>query len=340
MGRNNTYLIAICALVLLAAVIIYTQSARSPRSMPAAHAPAAGAAGPMAPHAAPPPAVRTGEDTGMPPALPKSGQSFIESTAAPRQPESGVFPVADAPETLGAQHTTLPAGENSLVFRVLLISEGRCMEGDLDIIRHEMKDSPEGKLLITLEPVRPGDAGVDTIAPQAQEIALSGLQAGTAFSFPLSPSASTQHLGLFICKDTQGKNRCAGKQVVDLAGRSGLGQPAAGGDKADKIYFFEYFMLQDNGITAFDNEKLLSAGGDLERYLVNRIGQQGEAQKIASSVHRINSAVRSVSARLSPDTILVNLPRYERGVCMKEGIELPVDKLKEQLKKKKERERR
>jgi len=340
MGRNNTYLIAICALVLLAAVIIYTQSAQKPHSTPTAHTPAAGTAGPMAPHAALPPAVRETAETGAAPALPKSGQSFIDLTVAQQPPESGVYPVADAPETLGAQHTTLPAGGQSLVFRVLLISEGRCMEGDLDIIRQEMKDSPEAKLLITLEPVLPGDAGVDSFAPQAQEIALSSLQAGTAFSFPLSPSASTRHLGLFICKDTQGKNRCAGKQVVDLAGRSGLGQPVAGGDKADKIYFFEYFMLQDNGITAFDNEKLLRAGADLERYLANRSGQQDEARKVAASVHRINSAVRSISARLSPDTILVNLPRYERGVCMKEGIELPVDKLKEQLKKKKQMDRR
>ena len=333
MGRKNTYIIATCALIMLVIVLAYREVLHARRTPPGA----AGAAPAQLQQAAIdgrtvlPGTGGAGNTPGL--ALPKAGQSFIDESTG-RRSDSGVYAVADAPESLGARQSTLPFVEGGAVFHVVLVSEGRCMEGDMEIIRHAMKNSPGARLLISLEPVVPGAGGVDAFAPLVQEIPLAGLQPGAAFSFLLPPAAAVQHLGLFICKDTLGKNRCSGKETVDLAGKSGLGQQLPGDSAGDQVFYFEYFIRQGNSITAFDNERLLSAGTDFSQFLSRKSDEPAITQQVAEEVLKKNSAVRSISSRLAPDSITVNLPHYERGECMKEGVEFPVEKIKQQLKNK------
>lgn len=212
------------------------------------------------------------------------------------------------------------------------------MEGDMDIIRREVNHSKNPRLLMTLEPMIPGNYALPKLV---KEVSLSQLSPGKSFTFVLPESIMPQHLGLYICLDSAGTNTCRNKMVTDLANldKNFAGQSPDEENRqffravSDKVYFFHYFLLEGQSLMAFDNLMEKSSYPTLRKYLENRLGDSNAAGDISAQLRQLNGTIASMPAKVTRQFVQINLPRYERGECEKRKIKFPKELMRKLQKK-------
>ena len=227
----------------------------------------------------------------------------------------------DAPKEINARALKLSRAKDGFNLLFTVYSQRRCMIGDFDIVRKELTRSPESKLLLTLEPLLP----TDDLPPQSKEISLAGIESGMRFSMAIPERAEPTHFALYICKVSDGSSTCGDKSVEDLnLVMENYDFPGAASEKPkDKIYYFQYFLLDANSLTSFKNEIELETYGKMKRYLTTRLNNTFAAQEVSDRVKQLNWTIRSESAKFERNRILLNLPRADSGKCQEEGVVVP-----------------
>lgn len=229
-----------------------------------------------------------------------------------------------APAFAAPVTTSVPLQESAVSLRIGSSAKNGCAWGDLDAIEFEMKASSKPSLLVTLEPLM-GEGAVQT-----KEIGGFDLRKGfvTKFNVPKGPA----HYGLFVCKDSAGKQRCGGKTVTGM--HNILNQYLAVGkpesetkgkqqenakvpgdvkDPSDKIYYFAYIFVNGGKATVIKSD---AVDADYA-VLAAELAKSGvtEAQKVIDVVKRQNDTLRSVQPESDGQMLSINLPRIDKSQC-------------------------
>ena len=264
-------------------------------------------------------------ETGEADPIPESGgddekpQPEIPVVAATR---GNTRPNTDAFPELKIRSKELQGNPKETAFYFTISSDGRCMVGDLDIIGKELEHSPESKLLLTVEPLQPTDDGPYV----SKEITIARIAGGVRIPLLLSRGEGLRHMALYVCKDSTGEGRCRDKSVVDLNKVYQTYYPLNGGKPVgenyratDKIYFFQYLLLDGDSLVAFDTEATVKESKQLEGYLVERTRKSSEAKEVVSRVSQMNDTINSVPVTFTGSYIHLDLPRLDQSICAAAG---------------------
>lgn len=253
-----------------------------------------------------------------------AGQSADPSTASPL---SSVAPVQqpniESEPELKVVTKQLPGNDQGVMFHLTLTSDSRCMIGDVDVIRQELGHSPDSKLIVSIESLFPQ---TDPSPPVTREIALDRILTGARLSLFVPRSADVRHLGFFICKDSTGEGRCANKEIVDLNSVfqtyfpvGTIAKPLTNYKASDKVYFFQYLMLDGDTLHSFDTETTVRRPALLERFLVGKLDSAVAARSVVERVSFLNKVIRSIPLTISGSYILLDLPHIDPAACRVAG---------------------
>ena len=205
-----------------------------------------------------------------------------------------------------------------------------CGWGDLDIINFELDASKEKGLLVTLEAVDGSGSA------QTKSILGVDLTKGFVASFN-RPSPGLY--GIFVCKDSAKKGRCAGKSVAQphalleqyLHTGPSEAQPVAPkdaktgkntanasaptlvGEPGDKIYYFAPLVVDKAGVTVAKTGAAESEYTDLGKKLSAGGAKDSSAQ--LSKAHSIGKTLYSVQPEFDGTRLVANLPRLNKEAC-------------------------
>ena len=254
--------------------------------------------------------------------------SYFSTPLTVAIPDTVDLSLFDAPAEIGARAIKIPLDAKEMSISAQLTSARRCAHGDFDIIRTEMRYSPPGtKLLISIEPLGRNStykAVSETITPEE-------IESGKTVTFNVPTTQEAEHLGLYICKDSHGGSRCSSKQVIDLGPLMSTYTKLKDGESpptpSDKVYFFQYLLLEKNAVTWFKNEVPRKNYTALGEYLGSRGSNMAVALDIAERVEHLNNTVRSATAEVRNGQLLINLPQNDFGLCRRQGVGLPPEVL-------------
>jgi len=203
-----------------------------------------------------------------------------------------------------------------------------CGPGDLDAIKLDLEHSDDKTILLTLEPVNLSEGG---FSPLVKKVEPGELFSGFNHKFSLPRLDSGVLLGIFLCKDSAHKNRCADKPGADFneifSRYMAKGHPRANAKADDKSYFYQFLALQKGSVTIFEKTDISRlAYRKAGRYLSDRVSVPPEAiQKALDTTEARNKVVRSLALDTEggrSDVSLV-LPIYDQGACQRK--EYPLD---------------
>jgi hypothetical protein len=274
----------------------------------------------------------------------KENQSAVVAAASPppapaaevqivnRPPQEVSSEVSYSPEEerIGLKKKMLPLGEQGRVLHFSITSEKRCMMGDVDIIKKDLEHSSKPKLLLTLESLVPGDTG---FPPVVNEVSIDSLTGGYDVSFVVPEGVNIYHLGLFVCSDSQGLGRCFvnDKQVEDL--NNVLNQYMMLEQKQkyqkdrnlpvnretveaeDRIYFFNYLLINGNQLSVLDSSVAKSAYEGLKNYLAASGESTGVVLDVPARVEKLNTALRSMPVAVDGLEMKLNFPVFDIYEC-------------------------
>lgn len=243
-------------------------------------------------------------------------QAIVDGATPPKQVSVDAYP------ELKIRSKQLQGNPKDTAFYFTISSDARCMVGDLDIIGKELEHSPESKLLLTIEPLQPSDDGPYV----AKEITIAKIAGGVRIPLLLPRSDGLRHMALYVCKDSTGEGRCRDKSVGDLNKVYQAYYPLNGGKPVsqnyratDKIYFFQYLLLDGDSLVAFDTEATVKASDKLEGYLVERTRKSSEAREVVGRVSKMNDTINSVPVTFTGSYIHLDLPRLDQSICAAAG---------------------
>lgn len=192
----------------------------------------------------------------------------------------------------------------------------KCYLGDIDAMNMEAQYAKGSRFIMTLEPL-----AQKQLPMASQEISLRELS--TEFSRTLSLQLESQpaHYGIFICRDTAKTNRCQNKKMVDLNqifhkyfnDKAGFADYA----KVEKIYFFQYLLLQKHRVLFLTNEiekdirsQKPTQHQRVGRYLVKAHDLDGKAaENLVKTIWGFNKGLASETMRPIDGAMQITLPR-------------------------------
>ena len=137
--------------------------------------------------------------------------------------------------------------------------EQECQFGDLDVILADLTLSGKlttDDLLVTVEPIVSAGSSFQRVT---QRLTGAQIAAGLRMELPVQAIKSTEHLGVFLCRDRKRTGRCNDKSIYDY-GQLERSLQKGGSPKVradDKIYFFQY-LLAEPGAISFLTENVTS----------------------------------------------------------------------------------
>lgn len=214
-------------------------------------------------------------------------------------------------------------GQDSLLNIELKFKRG-CTPGDADAIELDLKAASSNRLLATLEGMSQGTQSFSWDVPK--DFFTTG---NAKKQFKLKATTNPIQLGFYLCT-TRGGNSCQNKTVRDLNEiftEHLLKKPEAG--KEERVIFYQYFLLDENGLSMFDKGRLgQQQFDDLKKY--HRENQfQGQAVEDGIDKTQKNmTTLASLPVIFEKDTLILELPKYDPVVC---GVnQAPKEKPKDQ----------
>lgn len=192
-----------------------------------------------------------------------------------------------------------------------------CTWGDFDAIELDLKHAKIPRLLVSLEPL-----GDSNFPPMVSDISSFDLGKGFVSTYQLPKFSKPTHLAFYICKDSEKKNRCSDKPVVDLQGllniyltptgalRKAPGETGETVEAADKTYYFAYLLADGNHVYVLKNQPTPADYAKLESY-TRSIGSAG----IAKLVDEKSNETHSVQPEVKNDILSLTLPRLNKAEC-------------------------
>jgi hypothetical protein len=224
----------------------------------------------------------------------------------------------------------LPESSKGRVLHFRITSPPRCMIGDLDIIREEINHSRKKNILLTLEPL----LGGSDFPAQTSRIPNGELGRGVDHPLVLPANAQPLHAALYICKDDDGDGRCGRKPPAKMeriytaymqSRRRSL--PAAEIEPGDKIYFFQYLLVEARTATVFNSDMSATSYNELVSFLDARGISTDEALAIVRRVRRLNTIIRSATVEVRGSFFDLVLPHVDGALCHEKGPQ-PLFKVK------------
>lgn len=220
----------------------------------------------------------------------------------------------------------LPQG----ALKINLTSSTQCSWGDLDLIalelrEHQQKNIP-ARLLLSVE-------ALDGSMVAAREIDVSKFITGEATSLPsvllrLTSAGRGTPVGIFVCKDSQGRGRCLGAKVEDFnevfsrhtvemkdgASVSGVApdrlDPTTAGD--DVVYFFQPAILTPEGLMVVGDDFTDASLHEFEQRLKTTYSA---AQSAVDTIRHGITKVRSGVVMVPSSGITIDLPSSDQTKC-------------------------
>ena len=220
--------------------------------------------------------------------------------------------------------SSVTLGNSSLP--VSLERQARCMFGDLDAMKLEIVHSgSETKMLLSVESLlHPAGKGFSSSAEITREnINELTLKEKKLVKLPLPVSSNDKLdlVGVFICKESTGKNYCSGKTVEDVNEMLKRYDPDKKGyDRnqiaSDKIYYFKPALVK-NGELFFIKERM---NDDLYSFFDEKIKSTlGEGRLVLNALKKarlISATLLSAPlSRLSSSSIGIILPEVDAQKC-------------------------
>ncbi len=215
----------------------------------------------------------------------------------------------------------LPPSSKGRVLHFRSVSPPRCMIGDLDILREEIKRSKTKEILLSVEPLLGGNEFI----PKSIRLTEGQLTRGIDKALVLENSFEPYHAALYLCKDDKHEERCGRKPIAkmerifnDLTRRP----PGADGEitlTPDQIYFFQYLMIEGDRVTVFNTEMTSRNYNELVAHLTGKYMRAEDATSIVRKVRKLNQDLRSFSIVGVETVFEINLPHVEMGLCQTKG---------------------
>ena len=201
---------------------------------------------------------------------------------------------------------------------VKLVSSGRCMFGDYDLIAADLLAAEVPSLLLTIEPF--GAAPQPPLAAAVLHTAGTGGRitsaAGYDLDLTLPPNLSAQLLALYICRDRLGSGTCGDKPLLpfNAALKPHTVKGGATEDPGDKIYYFELLILSSGKVHFPDT---LFSEDLLARMPVHIRAVLGSSLDPAAFARFCNTAKTLLSEPLAINAgrLQIDLPRIDRVRC-------------------------
>lgn len=197
-------------------------------------------------------------------------------------------------------------------------SKSQCFFSDLDAIAVDSLYLPHPRFILTLEPSNPGAAAPALAYAEIEhpgDIAKGGVKLSLTFPFP----KTTELLSIFICGDSEGKNRCndGSKELVDfrkLFSKNTL--PTLDAYVAKDVIYFSKPLLLSPTTAEFPTRPMTagrySAFEKLAKSSVTTPINPGEL----SSIIMFGTKLGSVPLRETVGNLRIDLPRYEKDRCV------------------------
>lgn len=219
---------------------------------------------------------------------------------------------------------SISPGEEYIDLGVKIVSERRCGQGDLDIIDTEYQENPfmDKRLLLTLEPLFPDPTMMD---PLFQVIKHPKDLENYVTTFRIKRFKGEKHLGLFLCRDTNGEKSCQGKRAVNVAKMAKLyaklqktPMTLERGVAWDKIYYFQYVVLGDNSIEYLAGTDVSDQRfAKFNKYMTSRMGTDEAYRFTIGQIGGWTQATNSMPLKIEGNTLVVNLPQSDDTRCKK-----------------------
>ena len=226
--------------------------------------------------------------------------------------------------------TRVPLEQNAL--KIILTSSRQCSWGDLDLIALELREHQQknihARFLVSVE-------ALDGSMATAKEFDVSKFVRGEVATLPsvllpLSSGAKGVPVGIFVCKDSQGRGRCLGAKIEDFnevfsrhvvemkdgASVSGVApdrlEPTVAGD--DVVYFFQPAILMPEGLMVVGYDFTDASLKVFERHLKT---SYGAAQSSVDTIRNGITKVRSGIVMVPSSGITIDLPASDQSKCIR-----------------------
>ena len=233
----------------------------------------------------------------------------------------------EAPEEIGAFALKVPVVNGLVGAKIRFTSERRCETGDLDLLIREKTLDRDAPFLLTLERLdgvkSKGKENVKVINPR-------NIETGLSAALAVAPSDTPVNYGLFICRDSKNTGSCLDKRIENLNRLLSMHFNGTPDKPADRVYFFQYLILENNTFTAVNSLMDPKSYSSLEKYLAQRTKNQFGSKNMSSKAQNINQTIRSAPVEVTENGFVANLPRHDRGLCQQEA---PLKLSAEQLRK-------
>jgi len=216
-----------------------------------------------------------------------------------------------AEREIDLKRTPLPIENGEAVLNVEIATKGTCFPGDANAIEMDLKAAPEHKLLATLESLSGGGTSLFWDVPK------DFLAKGSAsHQFRLPVKKEPAQYGFFICTALSSDKRCGTKTIRDvneIFTEHIRKDPNAG--KELRNIFFQYFLLDNRGLSAFSSPPKGDAKFEaLKTYVRQREAAGNVNQEIDIAKKNIQTLV-SFPFVFKDKKLKVELPQYNLAAC-------------------------
>jgi hypothetical protein len=215
---------------------------------------------------------------------------------------------------IGLSTYPIPIVNHEAILEFEIATTGACFPGDANAIAMELKSSPSHKVLVTLESLSGDGKSFSWDLPRSF---FSTGKAGHEFRLPVSPDPV--QYAFYLCTAESSDTSCRSKTVKDINEiftEHIQKNPQAG--KELRNIFFQYFILDERGLTAFaDTPKGAQRFEDLKKYLQERRSSEKKMDEVIGLTKKNTQTLASLPFQFDGKKLKVELPEYRPEACAK-----------------------
>lgn len=215
---------------------------------------------------------------------------------------------------MGLSTYPIPIVNNEAILDLEVVTTGSCFPGDANAIAMELKSSRSHKLLATLESLSGDGKSLSWDLPKS----FFGI-GKVEHEFRLPVSSEPVQYAFYLCTAESSDTSCRSKPVKDINEIFTdhiQKNPQAG--KEPRNIFFQYFILDERGLTAFaDIPKGEQRFEELKKYLQERQSSEKKMGESIALTKKNTQTLASLPFQFDGKKLKVELPEYRQEACGK-----------------------
>lgn len=210
----------------------------------------------------------------------------------------------------GLDRKKFPVKGDHVFVNVAFRPKGVCHMGDYNFITHDLKTNQLNRVLVSLEPLDPESS----LKPLSFLVTQARLKKGFSRQFRLPRDLDREMVGIFLCSDRSGTDRCIGKKPVDLNDLlDDRFQKAM--KRQDRVYLFSFLIV--NGSQVEFSLKPFTSPSDqasLRTYLASEY-QSSRLNRIFKGINAFTQKLQSYPLHTSRRFVEIRLPYHRQKAC-------------------------